>query len=1231
MKKIFSIVLSLLLIFSMFISPFSEGMNAYAEENSVLDIFRSTLDEAREKEGNLIDNDSPKADETVTFIIEIDENSAADLSDGEALSDIASDEIMMNKIKESQNYYIEEIKKINPNAVISNQYTLLINGFSVETKFGDKNKIEEIHGVKNVELSKKYYRDSKNAVKMTQISKVWEDYGYDGTGKVVAVIDSGVDYTHKDMRVSDISNIKLTQIDINKIRDKQLSKRGKWFSDKIPFGYNYADKNDNIRDTVVENIDYCHGMHVAGIIGANCQSEEEIELNKGVRGVAPECQILAMKIFSNDPKKLGAGESDIIAAIEDSVAYGADVINMSFCITAGFQDPSEGQQKAIQTAINEGVIVVSAAGNSAYSNYPMQNDVVVDNGTVGAPGLANGTIQVASLENSIRVTYGLTAKIGTSIESIAYVLSDFDPIALTGEYELVDCGLARVEDLEGKDLTGKIALIKRGIIEFKDKKLNVQAKGAVGAIIYNSDGDESYLNYISTDPKVNIPTMVIKNSDGVKLKENIEKGLKVSFNGKEMEVSNLDSGEMSYYSSWGPTPNLDFKPDVTSIGGNVWSTVNDNKYKSMTGTSMASPNTAGIMLLYLQHLDSLNITFDEPSQKVNFAKTMLMNTSEVQYDKLGVPYSPRLQGAGLVNAKKTLENNVSVTYYSNPSIALKEIGPITEIPLVLRNYGDKDITYRIETIGKNEANLNFDKSEITVKAGQSTQISGELLLGNDISINDFVEGFIRFVPVGQSVPELVIPFLGFYGDWGSLQIVDTPKYNGNSVYGETTLVTAKQSTFGYKTYQLGGKDVNPEYFAINPEDKKANCNVLPQFSLLRNAKEIKIDITNDEGEIIKVLEDKEKMRKEIILEQQISAKVNFDWLWEGGVYDKNLGHKKIIEEGQYYVNIRAKADYENAKEQITTFPLKIDKTPPTIKSEVFFTDNNECVLELEAMDNGIVNSDIENFLFLIDGKKYVDDKDNSIFNLEKSENGKYKMCLKLPEENKKLIYTIDIGVTDHADNMAAGKAYVVYSPKSNIDIKTDKENYNLGENITVNYQTMDVFDKSKLDHYEICVNSLSNVLGSTKDMNFIIKRLLNNGVYRIFVKAVDVNGKVLDINGVSVVVGNGITLAEDMVVQNLTEAKNIKNGENFVAKIKALNFSKENEDVTLIVCLYDKDNRLINSTAVEKNINSGKVGYLTTSVKIPETGIYKLKLFVWDNIDEMNSLLPFIEFNMQVE
>ena len=55
---------------------------------------------------------------------------------------------------------------------------------------------------------------------------------------------------------------------------------------------------EDIIDRVVENIDYGHGMHVTGIIGANCQVEEEISENNGLKGIAPEVQILAMKIFS---------------------------------------------------------------------------------------------------------------------------------------------------------------------------------------------------------------------------------------------------------------------------------------------------------------------------------------------------------------------------------------------------------------------------------------------------------------------------------------------------------------------------------------------------------------------------------------------------------------------------------------------------------------------------------------------------------------------------------------------------------------------------------------------------------------------------------------------------------------------------------------------------------------------------------------------------------------------
>ena len=134
----------------------------------------------------------------------------------------------------------------------------------------------------------------KNAVKITETSHVWEKYGYDGRGKVVAVLDSGVNVDHKDMVISPGVDVKLTMEKVEEIKSKQVDERGKYFTSKVPFGYNYADKNDDVLDRVVENIDYGHGMHVSGIIGANCQSETEIAVSKGIKGIAPDCQILAM-------------------------------------------------------------------------------------------------------------------------------------------------------------------------------------------------------------------------------------------------------------------------------------------------------------------------------------------------------------------------------------------------------------------------------------------------------------------------------------------------------------------------------------------------------------------------------------------------------------------------------------------------------------------------------------------------------------------------------------------------------------------------------------------------------------------------------------------------------------------------------------------------------------------------------------------------------------------------
>ena len=115
------------------------------------------------------------------------------------------------------------------------------------------------------------------------------DLGYKGEGTVVAIIDTGIDPSHRDMVLSEGTVPKLTR---QSLQGKNLL--GRYYTPKIPYGFNYYDMNHNIVDMGPDPS--MHGMHVAGIAGANGDPE-----NGGIKGVAPEAQLLAMKVFSNDP------------------------------------------------------------------------------------------------------------------------------------------------------------------------------------------------------------------------------------------------------------------------------------------------------------------------------------------------------------------------------------------------------------------------------------------------------------------------------------------------------------------------------------------------------------------------------------------------------------------------------------------------------------------------------------------------------------------------------------------------------------------------------------------------------------------------------------------------------------------------------------------------------------------------------------------------------------------
>lgn len=609
------------------------------------------------------------------------------------------------KVKSSQEDAIEKIEKITGTKVIRS-FGYLINGISIDVKKADIQKISAIAGVKDVTESETFLPSMESAKEITGAYGVWKDYGYKGDGMVVSIIDTGIDYTHKDLKNIDSSKIKLSKDKTSEI-SKTLG-HGKYYTDKVPYGYNYADKNSQIVDS-----GSMHGMHVAGIVAAN-GDEKEAETGNAIRGVAPNAQLLAMKVFSNNSNLPGAYADDIIAAIEDSVKLGADVINMSLGASSGILSDDDPEQVAVKNATDAGVLCVISAGNSQTStttsswSQPLNKLNLKDKGTLGNPAVSSDSLSVASYENSnlLYDEMNITSSKGFTKNTTFQRANGVEDVSSLGtSSEVVFCGLGKQDDFKGTHefgwLSGKIALVERGEITFFEKVMNAFYAGPNAIVIYNNKegGDTPFSMDISGVTGASI--ISIGYSDGMAIRNQIDKGdnsFKFESTGNKKKISNPTTGDMSPFSSWGPSIDLEFKPEITAPGGEINSLANNNKYQVMNGTSMAAPHVAGAEALILQGIKDKNLS---PRDKVNYIKNTSMNTSKIVYDKFNdkAPISPRRQGAGLIQIENAIKNNVIATYNDKAAAALKEIGKTVSFDISLKNYSSKDTSFNMQNGG----------------------------------------------------------------------------------------------------------------------------------------------------------------------------------------------------------------------------------------------------------------------------------------------------------------------------------------------------------------------------------------------------------------------------------------------------------------------------------------------------------------------------------------------------
>lgn len=822
---------------------------------------------------------------------------------------------------------------------VRRQFGYLVNGFSASVPADKLVELSQDPRVESVRRERLYETTENSARELQGVPAAYEDFGVDGTGTVVAIVDTGIDIEHQDMRL-DSETPESCGPEV-----KLQPKPG--FTCKVPNGYNYIDENTGVKDTTSSQ----HGMHVAGIVAANGSEDGATAAEAGrVDGVAPNAQLLAMKVFSND----GSGwayDSDIIAAIEDSVKMGADVINMSLGSTNGMDYASDGTYRAMAKAREAGVLTVVSAGNEGLNfSYTGDNDDYFgfyDDGVVGAPGSQATAFTVASFENSFEmVKY---AFINDEPDGVTY--NPQSGPAFGGEtYEVLFAGLGKPEEFVG-DFTGKVALIERGELDFATKLQNAAAAGVAGVIVFNSAaGGEEMINMAGTD-EVEFPSVFFGRAAGVHLRDLIAADGSATIHFAQQPVFEPNDAALtpSSFTSWGPTPGLEFKPQIAGIGGKVYSTLNDNSYGSMSGTSMAAPNVAGMSALMLEGFAE-RFEGTPQSELIGRTEIALMNTAAILEDDLGVPFPPRQIGAGLGQLDKALETSVLATVDGAASVALGEVDGSRSFDVTLTNYGDEDVTYTVptqEVLSDDEdpsrewgyfsvlsdATLTANASSVVVPGGGTATVSFTL----DAAAADegFIEGWARLESV--DAPDLSIPYLGFVGDWNEEPIVQEPyeeffwfaSYDpDNPISLRTTeLVTAHSGSTILGSW-LGGE------LWISPNDDGDFDTVMPSIFQLRNASDMEYEIRDADGNVVTKLGGEQELPRthlaDIYNPTQEPTNLATSYAFDGTVWDAQAADFVLVPDGEYAYVIKARlsADFDW---QEYVLPFGIDTEAPVIE------------------------------------------------------------------------------------------------------------------------------------------------------------------------------------------------------------------------------------------------------------------------------------------------------------
>lgn len=664
------------------------------------------------------------------------------------------------------------------------KYQYAYNGIKVRLGGRSIAALSALPGVVAVRGVHKYELDNTQSVPFIGAPNVW-DGGQTGASQTIAVIDTGIDYTHANFggpgTVAAFNANNPTVVEVGTFPTAKVI-AGHDFAGN---GYDAGGEFGSPTPTPDPDPLDCngHGSHVAGTAAGNgvttsgayagpynSTSTYSSNTFKVGPGVAPQAKLVALKVFGCE------GSTDLtVDALEWVGAYnevlGADdidVVNMSLGSSFGHdQDPSA---VATNVLVASGVVVVASAGNSGAGAY-----------ITGAPGVATGAISVAAEDTLATFPGAIIDFTSAAFADITHANNQnaFPRLPVSGTLKVIysaagvvslGCTAADYGTLAART----VVAIQRGVCAFVDKGAAAQAAGAVGIIDINRDDlpPGELPTFIGYNPEIfDIPMIGVGNGSKAAIIAADGQGVILQPGGV---VANPTFKQPASFTSGGPrNGDSAAKPDVTAPGVSIVSTLSGsgNNGTTLSGTSMASPHAAGVAAL---------VRAAHPGWTPVQVKAAIMNTATIDPSVTDPTlFSTRVTGAGLVQPRKATDTVALATTGSFTASLSFGYDPLAAayseaLTVTIQNNSGSPITYDLTS----DSEVVSVPATVVVPAGTSVPFQAtaarsaaqvaalpttSVLLGGQPwgGVNTF-EGAIVATPrsSGAGIYSLRIPFLG---------------------------------------------------------------------------------------------------------------------------------------------------------------------------------------------------------------------------------------------------------------------------------------------------------------------------------------------------------------------------------------------------------------------------------------------------------------------------------------